>query len=101
MQVHMRTAENTWGRFLQQHVLRKGNLREGFSLKFFLHFVFMKQKLVMFSFIISYLISKQILKFNLEMLSNLCIVVEYDPWIKGTICIPIRIVIDIFNLRLT
>ena len=41
--------------------------REGFSRKFFLDFVFTKQKLGMFNFIIYYFKSKKYLQFELEM----------------------------------
>ena len=60
-----------WGRNPFTTILRKVTLDLSkvsfFSLKFFLNFVFMKQKLGMFSFIISYLKSKKHLKSKLEM----------------------------------
>ena len=61
---------NIRDRILQQY-LNKVTLdlsKEVFSLKLFLHFVFEKQKLGMFSFIISYFKSEKYLKSNLEMI---------------------------------
>ena len=57
------------GSFLQQYLDKVTlDLSKGwFFTMFFLHFVFMKQKLGMFSFIISYLKSKNYLKSKLEM----------------------------------
>ena len=66
----MNSTLNIWGRILQQYLdkVTLDLVREGFSLKFFLHFVFTKQKLGMFSFITSYLKSKKYLKSKLEMI---------------------------------
>ena len=78
-----------WGRILQQHLdkmtldLSKGS----FSFKFFLYFVFKKQKLGMFSVIISYLKSKKYLKSKLE--NDLSIVVQYGPR-TGDACISLN-----------
>ena len=62
------SLNKVWGRILQQYFNKVTKVRDGFSLKFFLHFVFTKQKLGIFSFILSYLKSKKYLKSKLEMI---------------------------------